>query len=136
MTEAAKPRKRTAHAGVQADDAVDAPPAAPSRPKPKPKPGEKGFDWQSEYPGEEVFVFTASTGLTIGMTKLGPNRRPKPGKLALLEDEEARGIKTLWYFLKLASSDASRQLQAELEEEDYAAMTREWAEFAGIELGE
>ncbi|OCB15077.1 hypothetical protein [Mycobacterium intracellulare] len=134
MTETAKPRKRTARAGVQADDAVDAPPAAPSRPKPK--PGEKGFDWQSEYPGEEVFVFTASTGLTIGMTKLGPTRRPKPGKLALLEDEEARGIKTLWYFLKLASSDASRQLQAELEEEDYAAMTREWAEFAGIELGE
>lgn len=134
MTEAAKPRKRTARAGVHADDAVDAPTAAPSRPKPK--PGEKGFDWQSEYPGEEVFVFTASTGLTIGLTKLGPNRRPKPGKLALLEDEEARGIKTLWYFLKLASSDASRQLQAELEEEDYAAMTREWAEFAGIELGE
>lgn len=116
-------------------------PAAPAangaaaKPKPKPKPGEKGFDWQSEYPGEEVFVFTASTGLTVGLTKLGPNRRPKPGKLALL-DEQNDGIKVLWYFLKLASSDASRQVQAELEEEDYAEMARQWADFAGIELGE
>ncbi|OBJ52432.1 hypothetical protein [Mycobacterium asiaticum] len=102
----------------------------------KSKPGDKDFDWQSEYPGEEVFVFTASDGVTIGLTKLGPKRRPKPGKLALLDEEQGAGIKVLWYFLKLASSDASRALQAELEEEDYAAMSRQWAEFAGIELGE
>lgn len=101
----------------------------------KPKPGDKDFDWAQEYPGEEVFVFTASNGLTVGLTKLGPNRRPKPGKLALL-DEQNDGIKVLWYFLKLASSDASRQVQAELDEEDYAAMCREWADFAGLELGE
>lgn len=125
MTETiTKPRKR---APVKA--------AAPATNGAKPKPGDADFDWQSEYPGEEVFVFTASTGLTVGLTKLGPNRRPKPGKLALL-DEQNDGIKVLWYFLKLASSDASRQVQAELEEEDYAAMCRQWAEFAGIELGE
>lgn len=105
------------------------------RPKPKLKPGDPNFPWQDEYPGEEVFVFTAEDGTTVGLTKLGPKRRPKPGKLALL-DEQGDGIKVLWYFLKLASSDASRQVQAELEEEDYAAMSREWADFAGIELGE
>lgn len=80
-------------------------------------------------------MFTASDGTTVGLTKLGPNRRPKPGKLALL-DEENNGIKVLWYFLRLASSRSSLLVQAELEEEDYAAMTRQWAEFAGIELGE
>ncbi|OBH07933.1 hypothetical protein [Mycobacterium sp. E1747] len=101
----------------------------------KPKPGDADFDWSAEYPGEEVFVFKASDGTTVGLTKLGPNRRPKPGKLALL-DEQGDGIKVLWYFLKLASSDTSREVQAELEEEDYAAMARQWAEFAGIELGE
>jgi hypothetical protein len=90
----------------------------------------------SRVPGEELFVFTASDGTTVGLTKLGPKRRPKPGKLALLEDEQGGGVKVLWYFLKLASSDASREVQAELEEEDYAAMCRQWAEFAGIELGE
>lgn len=104
--------------------------------KPKPKPGDAKFDWATEYPGEELYVFTASDGTTVGLTKLGPKRRPKPGKLALLEDELGGGVKVLWYFLKLASSDVSRQVQAELEEEDYAAMCRQWAEFAGIELGE
>lgn len=99
------------------------------------KPGDSNFPWEKEYPGEEVFVFTASDGTTVGLTKLGPKRRPKPGKLALL-DEQNDGIKVLWYFLKLASSDASRQVQAELDEEDYADMCRQWAEFAGIELGE
>lgn len=130
MTETTtKPRKR-------APKAVSAAPATNgAAPKPKPKPGDKNFDWSKEYPGEEVFVFTASNGLTVGLTKLGPNRRPKPGRLALL-DEQNDGVKVLWYFLKLASSDASRQVQAELEEEDYADMCRQWAEFAGIELGE
>lgn len=133
MTETTtKPRKRgPAKQSAPADGVATNGAAA----KPKPKPGDKTFDWQSEYPGEEVFVFTASTGLTVGLTKLGPNRRPKPGKLALL-DEQNDGVKVLWYFLKLASSDASRQVQAELEEDDYAEMARQWAEFAGIELGE
>ena len=27
-------------------------------PKPKPEPGSPDFDWQAEYPGEEVFVYT------------------------------------------------------------------------------
>ena len=31
-------------------------------PKPKPKPGAKGFDWQTEYPGEEVYVYTVPAG--------------------------------------------------------------------------
>lgn len=108
---------------------------AAETPAPKAKPGEPGYDWQQDYPDEEVFVFTASDGTTVGLTKLGPTRRPKPGKLALL-DEENNGIKVLWYFLRLASSRNSLLVQAELEEEDYAAMTRQWAEFAGIELGE
>ncbi|WP_136246191.1 hypothetical protein [Mycobacterium intracellulare] len=128
MTETTtKPRKRA--------PAKESAPAGTNGSAPKPKPGDADFDWQSEYPGEELFVFTASNGLTVGLTKLGPNRRPKPGKLALL-DEQNDGIKVLWYFLKLASSDASRQVQAELDEEDYAAMCRQWADFAGLELGE
>jgi hypothetical protein len=126
---ASKPRKRAPA------KAASAPATTNGAAKPKPKPGDKSYDWAKEYPGEELFVFTASDGTTVGLTKLGPKRRPKPGKLALL-DEHNDGIKVLWYFLKLASSDTSREVQAELEEEDYAAMCRQWAEFAGIELGE
>jgi hypothetical protein len=126
-----KPRKRAPAKAASAPAATN----GAAKPKPKAKPGDPNFPWQDEYPGEELFVFTASDGTTVGLTKLGPKRRPKPGKLALL-DEHNDGIKVLWYFLKLASSDTSREVQAELEEEDYAAMCRQWAEFAGIELGE
>lgn len=128
MTET-KPRKRAPAATKSA--------GAP--PKPKAKPGEKDYDWQAEYPGEELFVFTASDGLTVGLTKLGAKRRPKPGKLAALNRQKNKGnvgIEVLWYFLELASSDNSLLIQEELEEEDYANMTRQWAEFAGIHLGE
>ncbi len=148
MTTSAKPRKRAAKAAplstVEKMVANQLGPAAVTngaapKPKRKPKPGEKDYDWSQEYPGEEVFVFTSSDGTTIGMTKLGPTRKPKPGKLARFERENENGsggIKVLWYFIELVSTPASLRLQEELEEEDYSAMCRQWAEFAGIELGE
>ena len=105
----------------------------PSRPKVK--PGHKDYDWKAEYPDDDdVYVFTSSQGLTIGMAQLGPKRKPKPGKLRRLHREG--GMSVMWYFIELASSDASLELQEELEEEDYTNMLRGWAEFAGIELSE
>jgi hypothetical protein len=102
--------------------------------KPKAKPGTKEFDWADEYPGEELYVFTSSDGLTVGLTKLGPHRKPKPGLLRRLHREG--GMSVMWYFIELASSPASLKVQEELEEEDYTNMLKGWAEFAGIELSE
>jgi hypothetical protein len=99
------------------------------------KPGTADYDWQAEYPGEECYVYTSSEGLTIGLTKLNPtNRKPKPGKLRRLHREG--GLSVMWYFIELVSSPESLVLQEELEEEDYTAMLRGWADFAGIELSE
>jgi len=102
--------------------------------KPKAKPGTKDYDWAAEYPDEEVYVFTSEEGLTIGLTKLGPNRKPKPGKLRRLHREG--GLSVMWYFLELASTTTSLALQEELDELEYDKMLRGWAEFAGIDLGE
>jgi hypothetical protein len=102
--------------------------------KPAAKPGSADFDWQEEYPGEEVYIYTSPDGLTIGLTKLGPNRKPKPGVLRRLHREG--GMSVMWYFIELASTPASLKLQEELEEEEYTKMLRGWAEFAGIELSE
>jgi hypothetical protein len=129
MTAAEAPKKKAAK------KVVDAPPLqVVEPPKPKPKPGEPEYNWQLEYPGEDVFVFASSDGLHIGMTKLGPTRKPKPGRLRTLHREG--GMSVMWYFIELVSSPASLRLQEELDEEDYTAMLRAWAEFAGIELSE
>jgi hypothetical protein len=115
-----------------ADDEV---PVIPLRvAKPKAKPGELDYDWQAEYPDEEVFVFTSVDNLTIGMTKLSPARKPKPGRLRRLHREG--GMSVMWYFIELVSTPTSLTLQEELDEEEYTRMLREWAEFAGIELSE
>lgn len=105
----------------------------------KKKPGAEGFDWQSEYPDEEFFVYTSPNGVTIGLTKLGPNRKPKPGVLRRVnaESREAgNAFPVLWYFLELASSPASLKAQELLEDDEYADMLKQWTEFAGIDLGE
>lgn len=116
-------------------DAIKASKGALEKPKPKVKPGHEDFDWKTEYPDEDdVYVFTSSEGLTIGLAKLGPKRKPKPGLLRRLHREG--GMSVMWYFIELASSDASLKLQEELEEQDYTSMLRGWAEFAGIELSE
>jgi hypothetical protein len=134
MEEAPKsvPKKKAAKKATP-DVVVDTAPAL-SVVKLKPKPGAKDFDWQTEYPGEEVYVFTSSDGITVGLTRLGPHRKPKPGLLRRLHREG--GMSVMWYFIELASSPASLKVQEKLEEEDYTAMLRGWAEFAGIELSE
>lgn len=121
----------------KADNVVELSEATPKpkEQKPKAKAGSKDFDWKTEYPGEdEVYVYTSPDGLTIGLTKLGPKRKPRPGILRRLHREG--GMSVMWYFLELASSPASLRLQEELEENEYTAMLRGWAEFAGIELSE
>lgn len=127
MEETAPPKKKAAKKAAAELHVV-----APA--KPKPKPGEADYNWAAEYPGEEVFVFTSADGLTIGMTKLGPARKPKPGRLRTLHREG--GMSVMWYFIELVSTPNSLRIQEELDEDDYTRMLRAWAEFAGIELSE
>jgi hypothetical protein len=125
----------TAEDLLLASDPDAPPPLKVVKPVPKPKPGTKEFDWAAEYPGEECYVFTSSEGLTIGLTKLNPvTRKPKPGKLRRLHREG--GLSVMWYFIELVSTPESLTVQEELDEEDYTAMLKGWAEFAGIELSE
>jgi hypothetical protein len=111
------------------------------RPKPavKKKPGEPGFDWAGEYPDEEVFVYTTIDGdVTVGLTKLGPDRKPKPGVLRRINGEcrdSGNAFPMLWYFLELASSPTSLKVQELLEDLDYSKMLEQWMEWADLDLG-
>jgi hypothetical protein len=106
----------------------------------KPKPGEKGFDWQAEYPGEEIYVYTvpegtkSPAGLTIGLAKIIEDRVPNPGEMR--EAYEVGGLAPMWLFIKHVSSPASLKVQNQLRTPEYNEMLRGWAEFAGIELSE
>ena len=116
-------------------------------PKPEPKPGDPDFDWQAEYPDEQVWVYTvpetakksptgkqSPPGLTIGMARLTEDRAPNPGEME--EAYEIGGFKPMWLFLSCVSSPDAKKLQKLLRPTEYNAMLRGWAKFAGIELSE
>jgi len=115
--------------------------------KPKPNPGDPDFDWQTEYPDEEIYVYTvpktarktpagkqSPPGMTIGMAKLTEDRAPNPGEME--EAYEAGGFAPMWLFLREVSSPDARRLQKMLRPPEYNQMLRGWAKFAGIELSE
>ena len=116
-------------------------------PKSQSKPGDPDFDWQQEYPGEDVYVYTvpdtaiksplgkqSPIGLTIGLAKITEDRAPNPGEMR--EADERGGFAPMWLFIKSVSSPASLRLQNELRPPEYNDMLRCWAAFAGIELSE
>lgn len=130
-----EPKKKATKKAATAESAAEPALHVVETLKPDAKPGQFGFDWQTEYPGEEIWVYTTiDEKLTIGLAKLGPNRKPKPGLLRRLHREG--GMSVMWYFLELASSDTSLRLQEELDDADYNKMLRGWCEFTGIELSE
>jgi hypothetical protein len=67
-----------------------------------PTPVEPGFDWQAEYPGEDVFVFTAKDGTTVGLAGMSEKRRPKPGVLRKLRHEPP--VEQMWFVIERVSS--------------------------------
>lgn len=98
------------------------------------EPGSPEFDWQLEYPGEPVFVFTSSTGVTVGMAALAGARKPGMGVLRLLR--KSNYLDQMWTTLEWVSSPAALRVSDEFSEEDYSAMFAAWAEWSKTSAGE
>lgn len=98
------------------------------------KPGEPGFDWTQEYPGEEVFVFTASNGVTVGLAAMNDQRRPKPGTLRKLRFQPQ--VEQMWFVLECVSSDAALAVSDDFEDKDYSQMWEQWSEWSNTTAGE
>lgn len=98
------------------------------------EPGSPGFDWQLEYPGEEVFVFTATDGTTVGMAALTGDRKPSLGVLRKLR--KSSYLDQMWTTLEWVSSAAALAISDEFPEKDYAAMFEAWSEFSRTSAGE
>jgi hypothetical protein len=102
--------------------------------KPAAKPGEPGFDWQQEYEGEDVFVFTAADGRTVGLAAMGVKRRPKPGVLRKLRHQPP--IEQMWFVIERVASEAALAVSDDFEDEDYSKMFEEWSEWSNTTAGE
>lgn len=98
------------------------------------EPGSPEFDWQLEYPGEPVFVFTSSTGVTVGMAALAGARKPAMGALRLLR--KSNYLDQMWTTLEWVSSPAALAVSDEFSEEEYSAMFVAWAEWSKTSAGE
>lgn len=100
-----------------------------------PLAGESGFDWAAEYPGEEVFVFTAEDGTTtVGLAVMSGERRPKPGMLRKLRKQPA--LEQMWTVIEIVASENALAVSDEFSDKDYSEMYRQWTEYIGITPGE
>ena len=98
------------------------------------EPGSPEFDWQLEYPDEDVFVYTASDGTTVGMAPLAGKRKPHMGTLRKLR--KADHMEQMWTVLEWVSSPAALAVSDEFSDEDYAALFDAWSEWSKTSVGE
>ena len=117
-------KSRPLEAAVAVDD-----PGSPAA-----RPGEPGFDWQTEYPDEEVFVFTATDGRTVGLAALNDKRRPKPGVLRKLRLQNA--VEQMWFVLEQVACPAALEVSDDFGDEDYGEMFQAWSEWNQATVGE
>ena len=136
---AAKPRKTPAVIDIAPGEfAVDDTPEPivkpPAEQTPPPRAGSLEFDWQSEYPGEKVYVYTAADGTTVGIAAMVGARKPKSGFLRQLRKEAA--MEQMWTILELVMSPAALAVSDDFEDEDYGAMYAGWSEWSKTAVGE
>jgi hypothetical protein len=128
-----KPKNKSFDENLPLVDDLDPVEVTQAPPNP-PKPGESGFDWQAEYPGEEVFVFTAEDGTTVGLAAMGEKRRPKPGVLRKLRHQPA--IEQMWFVIERVSSENALAVSDEFDDKDYSQMFEKWSEWSNTTAGE
>lgn len=99
-----------------------------------PKPGEPGFDWSQEYEGEKFMVYTAKTGVSVGLAAMTEDRKPTMGELEeiLQKDQLRQMFETV---ARIASPEALKIAKG-FKESDYTKMLDEWSVWSNTTLGE
>jgi hypothetical protein len=103
-------------------------------PKPPAKPGDKDFDWATEYPDEEFLVFTAADGTTVGLASPTGTRKLKPGDFRVMSHME--GWQQTFYMIEKVASAAALAISDQFGDDDYAGMMKAWTEWSGTSQGE
>lgn len=107
----------------------------PSPPAPPAKPGEPGYQWELDYPDEEVFVYTTLDGkTTVGLAAVGPTRRFKPGELR--KARKLPEVDQMFFVIERVASANALEVSDEFGDADYSRMFQQWSEWANTSAGE
>jgi hypothetical protein len=142
MTATTKARKKSAPA-APAQEANGQ--AVTNGATPQPEPGDKRFDWQAEYPDEQVFVYTTPKdqkdnrgnpvgGQTVGLAAIGPKRQPSVGFLRRVRHKQE--FDQVVDMIELVASDAALTLLDEWNPSDLQNLFEQWNEWSHTTAGE
>jgi hypothetical protein len=90
----------------------------PPQPKAAAKPGEKDFDWSSEYEDQPFMLYTTDSGVTVGLAS--GKGRLKPGDFRRMSHMQ----------------DWQATLSDDFDDDEYGAMMKAWTEWSGTSSGE
>lgn len=113
--------------------------------KPEPVPGDKGYDWQAEYPDERVMRYTTPKdmktargepfgGRVIGLAAISEKRQPEVGFLRQVRRKPE--FDQVLDMIEMVASDAALTLIDKMRPTDLQNMFEEWSEWSNTSAGE
>lgn len=113
--------------------------------KPAPQPGEKGFDWQAEYPDEQVYIYTTPKeqtdtkgnpigGRTVGLAAISGDRQPSVGFLRRVRHRQE--FDQIVDMIELVASDAALTVIDPWKPTDLQDLFEQWSAWSKTAAGE
>lgn len=145
MTAVVEPKKKHKKDDVTLDDGVATEElATESTPAPDPKPGEPGFDWAKQYPGESVFVYLTPEDqettdgdpcgdVEIGLAAISEKRQPSIGFLR--DSRRKPEFEQTLDMLELVASDDALSLVDSWKPGDLIVMWNKWTDWNKTNAG-
>lgn len=98
------------------------------------KPGDPDFDWSVEYPGEKFMVYTAKSGVTVGLAAMTEARKPTMRELKRILQKDQ--LQQMFETVERITTPAALDIAEGFKESDYTKMLDEWSEWSNTTMGE
>lgn len=113
--------------------------------KPAPIPGDKGYDWKQDYPGERVFRYTTPKdqkttqgdscgGKVVGLAAISEKRQPSVGFLRAVRRKPE--FDQVLDMIEIVACDKALALIDEWRPTDLQALFEQWSEWSNTSAGE
>lgn len=146
-TKKAAPATVKSQALTQTDQEVVDKLAAPTNGnghKPKPVLGDKDYDWQQEYPDEDVFLYTTPaeqvttkgdpcSGVTIGLAAISEKRQPSVGFLRSVRRKPE--FDQVLDMIEIVACDKALELMDPWKPTDLQNLFEKWSEWSNTTAG-